>query len=610
MSEELREYYERELTYFRSLGAEFAERYKKIAGRLRLGPNESKDPHVERLIQGMALLTARVRRKLDDDFPEIAEALFSVVYPHYLRPIPSLAIVQFAIERAQAELFAGYPMPAGTPLEVTARPLDRAEEILSYRTCFPQTIWPVKVEAAALRSRPFTAPRNNLLGVKAVLHLKLKTLSPKANFRDMKFTSLRFYLHGGAQQINVFKLYEILMHQSVGIAIAPTDNAERPVMLDKSSLKAVGFAPEESLLPPDPRSFAGYRLLTDYFALPQKHLFIDLAGLTPQVLSQLGDTAEVFIFLGRSDADLERYVSADTFRLGCTPVVNLFEQQCSPIELTHQQTEYLLLPDINRKQATEVYSINRVEVVGDSLRGTQHLPFFSFKHAADGAAARSFWHSSWREAADGARDAYLSLVDLNFQASQAEEGTLRAQATCLNRDLPNFLEHPPVFNLVGGRGVMAEIHCLLQPTPTLRPPLKNRNMWRLVSHLSLNHLSLVGGDDAAHALREILALYNFHQSHETQTLIESIAKVSSERVIRPVGLRHGGFGQGLKVKIEFDESNLAGQGAYLFASVLDRFLALYVTINSFTELEAQSRQRAGQEHPWSWPKRTGHRLLA
>ncbi|HTN77571.1 MAG TPA: type VI secretion system baseplate subunit TssF, partial [Pirellulaceae bacterium] len=391
MSEELREYYERELTYFRSLGAEFADRYKKIAGRLRLGPTESKDPHVERLLQGMALLTARVRRKLDDDFPEIAEALFSVVYPHYLRPIPSLAIVQFALGRGQAELFAGHEVVSGTKLEVMARPLDRAEELCAYRTCYPTRVWPVKVESATLKSRPFVAPRNPHVGVRAVLHLKLKTLSPKAKLSDMKLTTLRFYLHGGAQQINVYKLYELIMQHSLGVAIAPTENADRPVLLDKSCLAAVGFAPEESLLPADPRTFQGYRLMTEFFALPQKHLFVDITGLTPQALAQLGETGELFIYLSRSDADLERYVSADTFRLGCTPVINLFEQQCSPAELTHQQTEYLLLPDVNRKSATEVYSINRVEVVGDSLRGVQHVPFFSFKHAADSSAARAFW---------------------------------------------------------------------------------------------------------------------------------------------------------------------------------------------------------------------------
>ncbi|HTN77793.1 MAG TPA: type VI secretion system baseplate subunit TssF, partial [Pirellulaceae bacterium] len=210
---------------------------------------------------------------------------------------------------------------------------------------------------------------------------------------------------------------------------------------------------------------------------------------------------------------------------------------------------------------------------------------------------------------DAARDVYLSLVDLDFQPSQAGDGTLRAQATCLNRDMPNYLNHPPEFNLEGGRGIMAEINCLTQPTPTLRPPLKNRNLWRLVSHLSLNHLSIVEEADAAHALREMLTLYNFNQRIEMQTLIESITNVSSQRVMRRVGQRSGGFGQGVQVDIEFDESNLAGQGAYLFASVIDRFLALYVTVNSFTELVARSRQRAGQEDPWKWPKRTGYRVL-
>jgi type VI secretion system protein ImpG len=206
---------------------------------------------------------------------------------------------------------------------------------------------------------------------------------------------------------------------------------------------------------------------------------------------------------------------------------------------------------------------------------------------------------------------YLSLVDLGFSPTTAAEGTMRVQATCLNRNLPSLLSGTTEFSMIGGRGAIGELHCLSDVTNTLRPPLKNGAMWRLVSHLSLNHLSLVNGDagEAADALREILTLYNFNRQQEMQTLIEAIVSVSGERVQRRVGQRAGGFGQGVAVEIEFDESQLAGQGAYVFASVIDRFLALYVTLNSFTELKARSRQRAGQEDPWTWPMRTGHRVL-
>jgi type VI secretion system protein ImpG len=252
-------------------------------------------------------------------------------------------------------------------------------------------------------------------------------------------------------------------------------------------------------------------------------------------------------------------------------------------------------------------------------------PFFSSKHSAPEQAREAYWHSSVRPGAGSdpadpdrrRQDHFLSLVDLGFRPSQPAGWTIRAQATCFSGDAPSHLPggvaaggiSRPLLSLPDGAGPVGRIVSVFPPTSTLRPEWGQRALWRLISHLSVNHLSLVEEDDPATALREILQLYNFRQSAETQALIESIVEVRTERVVRRVGWRTGGFGLGVLVQITIDESRLAGLGGYLLACVLDRFLGMYVAVNSFTELVVQSKQRLGQEEPWRWSKRTGEKIL-
>jgi type VI secretion system protein ImpG len=612
MSDELLRYYHRELAFLRRLGAEFAEAHPKIAGRLRLGPDAAEDPHVERLIEAAAFLNARVRLKLEDDFPEITDSLLGVLYPHYQRPLPGMAVAQFFLDRGQADLVAGYTIPRETMLE--SDPVDG--EPCRFRTCYPVTLWPIELVGAELAGRPFAAPttKHSSQAV-AVLRLQLQCFGPQMAFSKLSLGPLRFFLQGQSQ--HVFPLYELLFNNVLGAALAASPTDRNPVVLDARCIRPVGFERDEGMLPWPERSLLGYRLLTEYFAFPQKFLFFDVVGLDPQVLCRAGNRVELYFFLGRTSVDLEQNVAAGTFQLGCAPLVNLYPQRAEPIALDHTQTEYRVVPDARRPLAAEVYSIDRVTATSPDNETLEFQPFYSFRHATASREQKAFWHSSRRRAQqcagrpDPGGEVYVSLVDLDFETFDRGDWTLDVETTCLNRDLPHRLTWAPgqsAFRLTQGAPV-SRIACVTgRCTPTLRPPLKRGAAWRLISHLSLNHLSLADYEDGADALREILKLYDFADSAETRAMIDGVAGVRSRRVVgRAPGDPHGGFCRGVQVTLQLDENCFVGSGPFLFACVLERFLGLYCSVNSFSQLIVTTKQREGEMR--RWPPRAGETVL-
>jgi len=598
MNDELLPYYDRELAFLRRLGAEFAEAHPKIAARLRLSADTAEDPHVERLIEACAYLNARTRYKLDDDFPELSDALLGVLYPHYLAPIPSLAIVQFVLERSQGELLNGYDIPRDTVLETD--PVDG--QPCRFRTCYPVRLWPLELADVKLVGRPFAAPATPFSPrAVGVLHLQLQCLSRDLSFSALTPDRLRFYLKGQTQ--HVYALYELLFNNVLGIALAASPSDRQPRLLSPECIEPVGFAREEGVLPSGPRSFLGYRLLTEYFAFPQKFLFFDLAGLDATTLAGSGRTLDVFVYLNRTSPELEQNVTADSLQLGCTPLVNLYPQRAEPIPLTQTQPEYLVVPDARRPRACEIHSIQRVVATSPAAEQREFAPFYSAQHAAGPAAPKAFWHAVRRPSGgvDPGTEVHLSLVDLDFDPAQPADWVLDVQTLCLDRDRPYqlpFGEGEPRLRLTVG-APLQRIACLTRPTRTLRPAQRRGAVWKLISHLSLNHLSLLDFEDGADALREILKLYDFADSAQTRTMIDGILSVRSRRVVGRTGDPRAGFCRGLEVTVHFDETHFVGSGVYLFASVLERFFGLYCSVNSFSRFVATTTRREGELRRWA-----------
>jgi type VI secretion system protein ImpG len=608
MSDDLLIHYNRELLNIRRAAAIFAAENPRIAGRLRLSEDAVEDPHVGRLIEAFAYLTARVRQKLDDDFPELTSALLDILYPHFDRPIPSMSILQMD---PKGDMREPHHVPAGTLVD--SEPVEG--ERCRFRTAYDVMMYPLTVQAAGLSGRPIIAPETRRAqNAAGCLRLTLTMTTPDDTFAKSAPKRLRFFLRGQPQL--VYPLYELLLNDAAAVAFAEGINDPHPVVLDASAFSPGGFAEDEGLLPYEERSHLGFRILTEYFAFPEKFLFVDLTFPERTQLAGKGRTLDVFVYLKRPSPNLERSLTATAFALGCTPIVNLFPQTAEPIAVDQTTSEYRIVADSRRPRALEIYSITKIAAYSADGRRREILPFYCIRHGFDGGSQEqptpAWWLASRRAAEpdNPGSEMYLSIVDPDFTPAAPPEEVLSIETLCLNRNRPERLPFGgghPVLNTVEPAPLIKSMRLLTAPTPTLRSSWGQGARWRVISHLSLNHLSLVS-DGGADALKEMLLLYDFRNSAETRALVDGILALSSKHGTARV--RNEGqtaFCRGIDVSITFDEGNFSGNSVYLMASVLERFLGLYAGVNSFSRLTAFVKDHSGALR--TWPARAGDRIL-
>lgn len=595
MDDRFLSYFERELSFLRGMGREFARKYPEVAGRLLLEPDRCEDPHVERLLEGCAFLSARIHQKIEDDFPEISQTLLNILYPHYTNPVPSMTVVQFA-PLMQNLPKAGYLIPRGT--EIFSNPVDG--EPCRFRTGYEITLLPLEVTAAAL-----TEPKTLVPGARQTLQIRLK-LHSGMTFSEFPQDILRFYLDGPRQ--DVFHLYELLCNNvcDVECVSVGSGNPAR-ASLGRGSVRPVGLGGDELLLSSGNERFGGFRLLQEYFAFPEKFLFLEVGGLSSLRGGRFGTAIDLLIYLDRRAEDSWQ-VGPETFRLNTAPAVNLFGKIAEPIRIDRRKSEYRVVPDRRRADATEVIGIESVAVAvrGAAGEAKEYKPLYSLEHHAP-AEETTCWYAQRRHSGrfgDKGTDVYLSFCDHGARAVAPAAETVSVRITCSNRDLPARIAmgDPAGDFQMETAAPVAAIRCLLRPTETLRPALAGPLQWRLISHLALNHLSLVEGGEKA--LKEILALYDFHNSPATRQQINGIVRITSRQVTRRIGR---GFCRGVEITIDFDEDRFVGCGLFLFASVLERFLGQYVSLNSFVQVVARSVQH--NEVIKKWPPRNGERVL-
>lgn len=593
-------YYEQELTFIREMGAEFARKYPKIAGRLLLEQDKCEDPHTERLIEAFALISGRIHQKIKDDFPEITESLLNIIYPHYINPIPSVSVVAFSSIRQNIPP-SGYRLDKDTAM--FSKPVNGTP--CRFTTCYPVDLWPVEVVSAEVRE-----PAKSVKGAQQVLSIRLKTFG-NLKMSQLKWRTLRFFLNAPSQ--HVYHLYELLFNNvcHVELRVPGGGGGKETVILSPEDIKPVGFAPEEGMMPFSKRSFPGYLLLFEYFCFPEKFLFFDLYGLEKSADMKGEDTLDILIYLDRIGKST-LVVDKDTFRLNAAPAANLFSRIAEPIRIEGYRTEYRVVPDLRRQDGTEVFSIDQVSAPLPASPGKSFMfrPFYSLHHHLDEddlEEKQVFWHL--RRRASGRKDdrgseVFLSFTDLNFNPADPGVEIVTIHTTCTNRDLPSrlpFGDPEGDFSLETAAPV-SRITCLLKPTPTIRSPQGAALQWRFISHLSLNYLSIVQG--GKEALQEILTLYDFKNSPTTRQQIKGIASLDSRHVTKRMGRA---FCRGVEVKVTFDESKYVGTGLFLFACILERFLGQYVSVNSFSQLIAETIQR--KESLRIWPPRNGNRTL-
>ncbi|WP_411832384.1 type VI secretion system baseplate subunit TssF [Pseudoxanthomonas mexicana] len=610
--QELLPYYERELAFLRRYGREFAERYPRIAGRLLLSGDDSRDPHVERLIEAFALMGARISRRIEDDYPEFTDALLEVMYPHYLRPFPSCSIARFEMGPAAARLSAPVRIARGTQLQSRAVRGVHCR----FRTAYDVDLLPVELESAKYRAVA-EPPMGVALppGSGAQISLRFALLSEQVSFADLKREALRLFTDG--EPSFCAALRDALALQ-VKAAYVEADGDGRWRLLPQSPLAPVGFSEEEALVDFPARSHPAYRLLTELFAFPEKFGFFDLQLAPVAAGASRGFTLHLILRAAMPDQAASRVLEGlgrDNVLMGCTPVVNLFRQAGEPIRLTHRSATYPVVADARRAFACEVHSIDSVRRIRQTPQGEQvqeFRPFYSLHHGEDPESAGQYWLA--RRDEDVARhspgyETELSFVDLDFNPTLPQTDVISLMLTCSNRDLPSQLAYGVAggdLTLEGGSPARA-IALLRKPTPPLRFPRGQGAQWRLISHLTLNHLSLTRS--GLPALKEMLRLYDPSASNVSGRQIEGIVGLEHHPTSAWLsGAHFGSVVRGIEVRLTLDESHFVGAGIAAFAHVLDRFFGLYVHANSFVQLVLLSSHNG--EEILRCPPRSGESILA
>ncbi|MEH6435943.1 type VI secretion system baseplate subunit TssF [Massilia sp. DD77] len=599
--EQLLPYYESELGFLRRYSREFSERYPKIAGRLLMGGEVCEDPHIERMIQAFALLNARVAKRLDDDYPEFTEALFEVLYPHYLRPFPSCSIVQMDYAAASSQLTGSTSIERGAML--TTRKVRGAE--CGFRTAYPVTVAPVALSAAAF-APIIDAPAAVRLppGAGAGVKITLSSAAPQLGLGQMGLGKLRVFIDGEASFCAALR---DALFMRTAAAYVEEGTSGRWILLDAAPIAPAGFDEQDALIDFPARSHAAYRLLTEYFCFPEKFNFFDID--TERLLAFLpvgcrSVTLHLALSNVRADSNTARMLgtlSHKNLLLGCTPVVNLFTRRGEPIRLTHTKASYPVVADARRAYAYEVVAIDSVKLVRQTPQGesvVQFRPFYSLRHGQTPEQHGHYWVMRRDETVAQLSPGYetqISIVDIDFDPAAIETDTLSLELTCTNRDLPAQLAYGQrggdLF-MEGGARVNA-ITFLRKPTLSQRFEQGGGAHWRLISHLSLNHLSLSGG--GVEALREMLAMYDLPRSPASQRQIGGIGAVSYKAVNAWLpGNPFASLVRGMEVRLSVDEEAFVGSGIHAFAHVIERFLGLYVHANSFTQLVVVS-SKTGEE---------------
>ena len=610
MDPRLLRYYNQELRYLREMGGEFAREFPKIAGRLGMEGLEVADPYVERLLEGSAFLAARVQLKQDAEFPQLAQRLLDMVCPNLGAPIPSMLVAQLAPAN-DPNLITGFTVPRGSALMGPRTQLGPTR--CEFRTAQPVTLTPIQirhveyflsatdinVSGLPLRERPKSGVRVRM------------ELPAGMSFSRLPLDSLRFFM-GGLQDV-ALKLHELATCRCVGVLAGPTGDARRQ-FIPPNRVRHVGLADDEAMLPVTLRGLSGTRLMQEYFAFPQRFLFIDVMGLRQSFAACNGNSFELVLLFDRFEPSLEGGGEPANFSLHCVPAINLFERRAERINIDDSATAFQVIPDRLAGNDFEVFDVTAVTGFSSDTEELKFLQLFDVPHP-DPAGASGYFSLlreprlvSDRSKREGPRSAYvgsevfLSLVDLQRAPYRTELRQLGARLRCTNRDLPLFM---PVGRDHGGmtletRAPVEAIDVVAGPSRPCSAVREGMLAWRLLSLLSLNYLSLVDEDPdrGALALRDLVGLFGQGADPGLRRQIEGLRSVSA----RPVVRRHPApgpiaFGRGLEVQLTVDELFFEGGSAALLGAVLHHYFSRHASMNSFAQTVMLSRTR-GELKRW------------
>ncbi len=581
-------YYQSELTALRQLGRRFAERSPALAPFLG---QAGRDPDVERLLEGFAFLTGRLRQKLDDELPELSHSLMQLLWPNYMQPLPAFSILQFDPLK-----LAGPALRVERDTPVDSVPVDGVQ--CRFRTCYS-----TDVQALDLVDLTYSVK-----GDGALLSLRLE-LSGEGHLGELDLSRLRLHLAG--ERYISQTLYLSLLRNLDSIELVPFDGDGKPIpgvngmpmafRMPGDRIQPVGFAEDEALIPYPLNTFRGYRYLQEYFAFQDKFLFVDVEGL--ELLAALAEDTlkhvrglELRFDIRKSGVQRLR-PTLDNVKLHCTPIVNLFKHDATPIRLEGKQDEYLLMPALYAMENCGVFSVE--SVIGwkpGGLGYEAYVPFESFEHDPSFDVPNRRPHYSIRQRSSSLHDGLDTYLSFGIRHTEASE-TLSIEMTCTNQNLPRRLKLGDICIPCEQTPEFLTFRNITPATPSYAPPLNRDFLWKLISNMSLNYLSLAD----VNALKVILETYDLpryydpHAEKVSKRLLGGLKSIRHQHVDR---LHRGLPVRGLRTELTIDPQGYIGEGdVFVFASVLNEFFALYASLNSYHELRVKSTQ--GEVYQWT-----------
>lgn len=611
--------YNEELAYLREGAREFGEEHETVASRLGLKTPTDPDPYVERLLEGVAFLGARVQLKLKDQYPEFTQHLLHAVQPHYLSPTPSICIAGFEPKEGDQALLKGHRVARGTELRAGGGAGDGQDTPVTFRTAHDVTLWPIKVaEAEYLSSRAAIAPFAAAAGVRAEAGLRLRfSAVGGANLAQLDIAELPIYLSGSESVPG--ELYRQLAGETLAVVARDPTSADPKTWKILSIPRQLGFSKDEALLAEELRSFRGYRLLSEFFACPERFLFVGLRELTA-AFAQAGEHCELILLFSRSSTILTGAVEPNNFRLFATPAINLFEKQLGRVQVTPHEHEYHVVPDRTKPIDFEVVRILEVQAyAGDNVSPTPVAPLYAFGSLLYDWTEAIFYSVQlrWRRLSTKEQrqrrrtdyvgtETWISLTAPGDAARLDEVSELAVRALVSNRELPELLTFKGDKHFVVTGVPARAVTVLRAPTKPKPPQGIGDAAWRLIAHLTPNYATLAPEDhDDPSVLRDHIALYGRHDDPALRRYIDGILSVRSEMVARRVpGQDRMAIARGHRIRITLDDSAFDHSRMYLFAAIIEQFLAEFASINSFTECIFSTPQEPDFAR---WPPRIGRR---
>jgi type VI secretion system protein ImpG len=613
------DYYEEELVHIRALAAEFADMHPTIARNLSLDTVPCADPYVERLIEGIAYLAARTRVKLDGERSRFARAVLDALYPDLSAPTPAAGLALLQPGPQVRTMLGGHRVSRGTRLASALRP--GLSTRCTYVTAQDVTLWPVEIRAFAYfqdRSALAAAGIGAIDGhqPEAALRVTLGRVGP-GSLAELELDRIDLHFPARAKAP---ALFDAIFGACPVIAARPEGREQALAALAAPAM--VGIADSEALFPRTRAGFEGYRLLREYFVMPERFHYVRIDGLRP-VIRRAATTVEIVFPLRRPAPELADVAPTD-LQLFVTPIVNLFERDCNTIEVDARRTAQVVHADRTRPRDFEIYRLTMVEDAETDGPEAVVPSIFSL------GASRAAWshHAERRprrptedERRQGQMRTSYAGDDLFITLSRPAEATgpaparLDIRALCTNRDLA-LIDDTPSLTLETGDPVEAVrlVGALRPPRPALAasppagPAAESRAdeiAWRLVAQLSLNFLSLAEDGRGVAPLHALLTLYADRGDPALARHIRSITAVTARPVTERLPIAGPMcFGRGTEVTLDVDERLVAGSSALLLSALVARLFARHAAVNSFVRARTRLVQRQ-EEVPW--PMTPGNR---